>query len=148
MPREIKIPPRQRPADDNGYFEQLTKAVFKAGFSWTVIDNKWPNFQRALAGFDVDQVAAYDVPDVEQLLADASIVRNGRKILATIANARTIQAIRAEHGSLFSYLRSLDHLSYEGRRNTLTSQFSGLGPTSCFVFLWCVEEEVPDWSQR
>jgi DNA-3-methyladenine glycosylase I len=148
MPREIKIPPRQRPADDNGYFEELTKAIFKAGFSWTVIDNKWPNFQQAFAGFDVDQVAAYDVPDVERLLADASIVRNGRKILATITNARTMQALRDEYGSLYGYLRSLDDLPYEGRRNTLTGQFAGLGPTSCFVFLWCVEEEVPDWSER
>ncbi|MFQ5855357.1 MAG: hypothetical protein ACE5LU_06930 [Anaerolineae bacterium] len=34
-----EIPPRQKPANDNGYFEQLTKAMFQAGFSWQVINN-------------------------------------------------------------------------------------------------------------
>lgn len=26
--------------------------------------------------------------------------------------------------------------------------FGGPGRTSCFVFLWCVDEDVPDWEER
>lgn len=148
MPQAIEIPPRQRPSDDNGYLEELTKAIFQAGFSWAVIRRKWSGFQAAFDGFDVDTVAAYDLPDVERLLADPGIVRNGRKITATIANARTMQQLRQQHGSFAAYLRSLEALAYEKRRDLLVKQFSGLGRTSCFVFLWCVDEQVPHWEER
>lgn len=144
----MEIPERVPPRDDNGYLEQLTRAIFQAGFSWAVIRQKWPGFVSAFDGFDVDAVAAYAVPDVERLLADAGIVRNGRKIQATIANARQIQRLRDQHGGFFGYLRTMDGWSYEQRRNALTRQFDGLGRTGCFVFLWCVAEDVPAWEER
>ncbi|MDH7484709.1 MAG: DNA-3-methyladenine glycosylase I [Anaerolineae bacterium] len=143
-----EIPPRQRPTDDNGYLEQMTKAVFQAGFSWKVIGDKWPNFRRAFDGFDVEKVANYDALDVDRLLADESIVRNGRKIEATIHNARVMQELIARHGSFYNYLRSLDSLDYAGRRRELHRRFRHLGPTGIFVFLYCVDEEVPDWEER
>jgi len=148
MPQEIEIPPRVRPEGDDGYLEQMTKAVFQAGFSWQVIRTKWPNFQRAFDGFSVERVAAYDELDLERLLADAGIVRNARKIEATIENARTMQQLIVEHGSFYDYLRTLDGLAYEERKKVLTKQFRHLGRTSCFVFLWCVDEEVPSWDER
>jgi len=144
----FEIPPRITPADDNGYFEQMTKAVFQAGFSWQVVSDKWPNFQQAFDGFDVDRVAAYGPVDVDRLLSDPGIVRNGRKIEATIVNAIQIQTIRREFGSFANYLRSLDDLTYRERQKILAKQFKNLGRTSVFVFLWCVNEEVPDWEDR
>jgi 3-methyladenine DNA glycosylase Tag len=144
----FEIPPRVAPADDNGYFEQMTKAVFKAGFSWQVVNNKWPNFRQAFDGFDVERVAAYGPEDVDRLLSDAGIVRNGRKIEATIANAIQFQVVRREFGSFEAYLRSLDDLPYRERQKTLSRRFQNLGRTGTFVFLWCVNEQVPDWEGR
>jgi len=144
----FEIPPRVTPADDNGYFEQMTKTIFQAGFSWQVVNDKWPNFQRAFDGFDVDRVAAYGPEDVDRLLSDAGIVRNGRKIEATIANALEFQTIRREFGSFANYLRSLDGLPYRERQKALSKRFKNLGRTSVFVFLWCVNEEVPAWEDR
>jgi DNA-3-methyladenine glycosylase I len=146
MPYEI--PPRKRPADDNGYFEELTKAIFQAGFSWRVIRDKWPNFQVAFDGFDVAAVAGYGEPDIERLMADAGIVRNRRKIEATIQNARTMWDLIQENGSFHAYLRDLDGLDYAERRKGLSQRFSNLGPTGVFTFLWCVDEEVPAWEDR
>lgn len=147
MPR-YEIPPREKPANDNGYFEQLTKAVFQAGFSWQVVNNKWPNFQQAFDGFDIDKVAAYDDRDIGRLLRDEGIVRNGRKITATIENAQEFQRIITEHGSFHAYLRSMDDWSYAQRRAELARRFKNLGPTGVFTFLHCVDEEVPDWEDR
>jgi len=150
MPKRpgFEIPPRISPADDNGYLEQMTKAIFQAGFSWQVVNNKWPNFRQAFDGFDVDRVAAYDLEDVDRLLSDPGIVRNGRKIESTIANAIQFQALRREFGSFVDYLRSLDDLSYRERQTILSKRFKHLGRTGVFVFLWCVNEEVPDWEER
>jgi DNA-3-methyladenine glycosylase I len=146
MPYEI--PPRKKPPDDNGYFEELTKAIFQAGFSWRVIRDKWSNFQRAFDQFDIAAIAGYGEPDVERLLGDKGIVRNRRKIEATVHNARIAWELLEEHGSFHAYLRSLDGLDYPGRRKELGRRFKNLGPTGVFTFLWCVDEEVPAWEDR
>ena len=148
MPQTIEIPQRARPQGDAGYLEQMTKAIFQAGFSWPVIRNKWPDFQAAFEGFEIDRVASYDHLEVERLLNDASIVRNARKILATIENARIMQTLVAEHGSFCAYLRTLDDGTYQERKKILTATFRHLGPTGCFVFLYSVDEEVPSWNER
>lgn len=141
-------PPQIRPENDDGYLEEITKSVFRSGFSWQVIENKWPNFRKAFAGFDIDAIAAFDDDDLERLLSDTGIVRNGRKIEATIKNARAMQALRDEHGSFHAYLRSLDGLDYAKRSKELQKRFSHLGKTGTFAFLWSVSEPVPDWEER
>ncbi len=146
MPYEI--PERKKPADDSGYLEELTRAIFQAGFSWRVIRDKWPGFRKAFDGFDVETVAGYGEPDVERLLADTGIVRNRRKIEATIHYARTLWELSQAHGTFHAYLRSLDGMDYAGRRKELSARFKNLGPTGVFTFLWCVDEPVPDWEDR
>lgn len=141
-------PPQIKPENDDGYLEEITKSVFRSGFSWQVIENKWPNFRKAFAGFDIDAIAAFDDDDLERLLSDTGIVRNGRKIEATIKNARAMQALRDEHGSFHAYLRSLDGLDYAKRSKELQKRFSHLGKTGTFAFLWSVAEPVPNWEER
>lgn len=143
-----EIPPRIKPAGDDGYLEEMTRAIFQSGFSWRVIRDKWPGFRAAFEGFGVQAVAGYAAPDLERLMGDASIVRNRRKIEATVENAQTIWRLARQHGSFHAYLRSLDALDYAGRRAELVRRFKGLGPTGVFVFLWCVDEQVPDWEER
>ncbi|MBI4282996.1 MAG: DNA-3-methyladenine glycosylase I [Chloroflexi bacterium] len=148
MPHQIEIPPRIKPQNDNGYFEEMTKAVFRAGFSWQVVREKWPNFQKAFEGFDINKVASYGYEDIDRLLHTSEIVRNGRKIVATIENARIFQSLAVEHGSFEKYLRSLDGLSYARKRKALARQFKNFGPTGVFVFLYSVNEDVPSWNDR
>jgi len=148
MQRMREIPPRLTPEGDTGYLEELTKAIFRAGFSWRVVRDKWDNFQRSFDGFDVARVAGFGVPDISRLFEDASIVRNRQKILATVENARTMLALAGQHGSFHAYLRSLDHLQYHARVKVLTAQFKNLGRTGAFVFLHSVNEATPSWEDR
>ena len=148
MDRMIEVPPKVTPTDDSGYLDELTKAIFRAGFSWRVVRGKWDSFRRSFDGFEIDTVAGYGPDHLDRLFNDAGIVRNRRKILATIENAQRMQALIAEQGSFHSYLRSLDHLDYYGRVKVLTDEFAGLGRTGAFVFLHCVNEETPSWAQR
>jgi DNA-3-methyladenine glycosylase I len=87
------------------HFERLTLEAFQSGLSWLTILNKRESFRAAFAGFDADVVATYDDSDVERLMGDAGIVRNRRKIDATIANARATVALR-ERGGLEELLWS------------------------------------------
>ncbi len=143
-----EIPPKVTPEHDNGYFEELTKAVFRAGFSWGVVGAKWDGFRAAFYGFDIERVSRFGPVDLARLLQDRSIVRNRRKIFATVENAQTVLELVAEHNSFYGFLRSLDHLVYYARVRVLTRRFAGVGRTSAFVFLHCVNEETPAWQDR
>jgi DNA-3-methyladenine glycosylase I len=84
--------------DEQGLFERLTLEAFQSGLSWVTILRKRPAFRAAFDGFDPDAVAGYGDADVARLMADAGIVRNLRKIEATITNARATVALRDEGG--------------------------------------------------
>ena len=148
MPFVPEIPPRITPDDDAGYLEELTKAIFRAGFSWPVINNKWPRFQEAFHRFEIAKVAHYGPTDLERLQGDPGLVRNRRKIEATVTNAQRMLELIEEHGSFHAYLRTIDYLPYHGRVDALTSQFDHLGRTGAFVFLHCVNEPTPRWEER
>ncbi len=98
-----------RPVDDDRrLFEKLCLEGFQSGLSWLTILRKRPNFRRAFAEFDPATIADFDDGDVERLMADAGIVRNRAKILATINNARRYAELVAETGSLAAYLWSFE----------------------------------------
>lgn len=84
--------------DDAGVFERISLEVFQAGLSWATILHRRPGFRDAFDGFDPELVAAYGDGDVERLLADDRIIRNRRKIVATITNARTTLELASDGG--------------------------------------------------
>ena len=92
--REWGMPVR----DELGLFERISLEAFQSGLSWATILRKRPGFRSAFAGFDPDVVAGFGPDDVERLMADAAIVRNRRKIEATVQNARATVALRPEGG--------------------------------------------------
>ena len=53
MRRTLERPEKITPDGDDGYFEQLTKAVFRAGFSWAVIREKWDGFTESFDKFEL-----------------------------------------------------------------------------------------------
>ncbi|MBW8173834.1 DNA-3-methyladenine glycosylase I [Ornithinimicrobium sp. Arc0846-15] len=79
-------------------FERLTLEAFQSGLSWLTILRKRDNFRAAFAYFDADVVARFGEAEVEQLMGNAGIVRNQRKIRATITNARAVQDLRQHAG--------------------------------------------------
>jgi DNA-3-methyladenine glycosylase I len=93
--------------DDSELFERLALESFQAGLSWSTILRKREAFRTAFEGFDPAAVAAFDERDVERLMADAGIVRNRAKILATIGNARQFLATGEGFGTFCDYLASV-----------------------------------------
>lgn len=84
--------------DERGLFERLSLEAFQSGLSWATILRKRDAFRAAFCGFDPDIVALFDDTQVERLLADAGIIRNRAKILATIRNAGATIGLRQEGG--------------------------------------------------
>lgn len=90
--------------DEQALFERLALEVFQAGLSWLIVLKKRPALVAAFDGFAPDRVAAYGNSDVARLMADSGIIRNRRKIVAVIENARRVVALRARHGSFAAWI--------------------------------------------
>jgi DNA-3-methyladenine glycosylase I len=92
--------------DDKKHFEFLALESFQAGLSWLTILKKRENFRKAFDRFDPKKVARYDEKKIKKLLKDSGIIRNQRKIEATINNAKRFLEVQKEFGSFDKYIWS------------------------------------------
>lgn len=96
-----------RPAtDDDRVFELLTAAVFQARFRPAVVSARWPSIRRAFAGFHLADVAAWPDERLAVLMAAEGMIRNEKKIRASLRNARDLQTRSRQCGSALAYLHS------------------------------------------
>ncbi len=90
--------------NENTQFEFLVLESAQAGLSWRTVLLKREGYRALFAGFDPVQVAEFSASKVEELLLDARIIRNRKKIEAAINNARCFLEIQARYGSFCNYL--------------------------------------------
>jgi len=144
----MHAPQQITPAGPADYLEVMTRAVFQSGISWQVVEAKWPGFREAFDGFDPETIAAYTGDDVERLAGDQRIIRNRRKIEATLTNAETLLELERGPGGFAGWLRS--HAGFEATVAALRAEFRFLGETGAYYFLYVVGEPVPsheEWMQ-
>ena len=118
---------------DDDYFEELCRSVFQGGMNEQAVDSRWPGFRRAFSNFSVRAVADYLPDELDRLMSDPEIVRNLRKIEATIENAAEMLLIEIEFGSFANYVESFssnDDLSVDVSR-----RFQQLGPAEASSFV-------------
>jgi DNA-3-methyladenine glycosylase I len=137
----MQAPEQIKPTKLADYLDVLTKAVFQSGMSWQVVEAKWDGFRQAFAGFDPATVAAFDGDDVERLAEDTRIIRNRRKIEATVHNAEVMLALDGEAGGFTGWLRG--HPSFDETVAALRGEFRFLGDMGAYYFLYVVGERVP-----
>lgn len=137
----VEAPKQIQPAGLADYFEVLTRAVFQSGMSWRVVEAKWKGFEAAFAGFDPEMVAAFGPDDLDRLSNDTAVIRNRRKIEATVNNAATMVALDREYGGFANYLRS--HAGFEAASADLKKRFKFVGDLAAYYFLYVVGEPVP-----
>ena len=138
-----------RTDDETAMFEALTLGVFEVGLSWSTVFRKRDAFRRAFHGFNVGQVAAMTEQDVNRLMQDASIIRNQRKIQATIDNARAMMASSPKLAELAKTYetssgrapRSIAELptstpqAEEFAKRLKSQGYRFVGPTSVYAFM-------------
>ena len=137
----MEAPKQIRPKRLNDYLEVMSKAVFQTGISWKVIEAKWPGFKDAFFDFDPVRIAELDPPEIDRLSEDTRIVRNRKKIEATVHNAQTMLDLEGEHGSFKKYLRSQP--GFEETAADMKKRFKFIGDTGAYYFLHVVGEPVP-----
>ena len=143
--------------DDRTHFEFLVLEAAQAGLSWLTILRKRENYRRAYHRFDPVRVSKFGDPEVRRLLEDPGIVRNRKKIEASIHNARRFIEVQREFGSFDAYLwryvagrplvnrwenvseiPSKSALSEELSKDLLRRGFRFVGPTILYAYLQAV----------
>ena len=123
------------PKDDNGYLDRMARAIFEAGLSWKMVDNKWPAFKKVFHNFSVGKVAGLTKKEIKAMLNNDGIVRSEGKIMATIYNAQEFKKVKGEFGSFKSYMDTFK--GSEARlKKDLQKRFKYLGPGNSRSFLW------------
>jgi DNA-3-methyladenine glycosylase I len=139
--REYGAPKQITPKAPGDYLEVISKAAFQAGISWDVIEAKWDGIRVAFHEFDARKVAAMTPDDVDVLMDDKRVIRNRKKIEATIDNALAVLELDEEHGSFDAYLDSLG--DFEAQVKRLRKDFRFLGDFGAYYFLYVVGKDVP-----
>jgi len=140
--------------DNRRLFEFLILEGAQAGLSWSTILHKREGYRRAFADFDAQTIAGFDESKVVELLANAEIVRNRRKIEATIQNARSFLRLQSQPGGFGAFIwkfvdgtprqnawRSLAEIpattsiSEAMSKELKKAGFAFVGPTVCYAFM-------------
>lgn len=143
--------------DDRTLFEFLVLEGMQAGLSWSTILRKRENFRLAFDHFDPELISRYDQRKVKELMGNAGIVRNLRKIEATITNAQAFIGIQDEFGSFDTYLwqfvggkprvnnwRSMREIPTQTAEAVAMSKdlvkrgFRFVGPTICYALMQAI----------
>ncbi len=90
--------------DDRKHFEFIILEAAQAGLSWLTILKKREGYREAYAGFCPEVVAGFGEAQIEKLMQHPVLIRNERKIRASINNARRFLAIQEAFGSFSAYL--------------------------------------------
>ena len=106
--------------DDKYLYEMLILESFQAGLSWECVLNKRESFRKAYENFDIDKICSYDEDKMSELMNDEHIIRNKRKITASVNNSKIFKKIVEEFGTFYDYLKifTKDQIIYENDRTT------------------------------
>jgi len=140
--------------DDQQLFEFLILEGMQAGLSWSIILRKRDSFRAAFDNFNPELIARYDQHKVKELMANAGIIRNLRKIESAIGNAQAFLAVQNEFGSFAAYLwhfvggkpivnawRSMQEIPTQTPDAVMMSKdlvkrgFRFVGPTICYAHM-------------
>jgi 3-methyladenine DNA glycosylase Tag len=122
---------------DDRALAEISRRVFSAGFAWSVIETKWPGFEKAFVKFDPGRLSLQPDEFWDELIKDTSIVRNGAKIMSVRANAAFVREVAKEHGSFGKLLAKWPSSDQIGLLELLAKRGSRLGGNTgqmdCFV---------------
>jgi 3-methyladenine DNA glycosylase Tag len=120
---------------DDRWLSGMAKAVFRAGFNWKVVENKWPGIEDAFHGFNPRGVAFMSDDDLELLVRDERVIRHWKKLKAIRSNAAYVVDLAAEHGSAAKYFANYPSNDYIGLLGDIKKRASFLGGTTGQYFL-------------
>jgi len=108
---------------DDRVLSAFTKHIFKSGFIWRVVENKWADFEETFFNFNIEKILMMPEEMLERKAADPKIIRNYKKVKTITANAQMLFNYANEHQSTSDI-------------NTSFAQFLINWPSNDIIGLW------------
>ena len=120
---------------DDRYLAMMTKCINQAGFSWKVIENKWPEFEEAFFTFNPKKLGYLSAEQWEAYVSDRRVVRNWQKIKALQGNVFFVQEESRKNGGFGKFISEWPASDQIGLMAYLKKHGSRLGGQSALWFL-------------
>jgi 3-methyladenine DNA glycosylase Tag len=127
---------------DAHLLSNLSRRVFRAGIRHAVVDQKWPEFEKAFLGFDPLKVALMSDDQLEGLMQNEKIIRHWGKIKATRLNAFMVSEYQEKHGSFAQFIGNWPCDDIVGLWAELKKQGAHLGGNSAGAFLRMIGKDT------
>lgn len=120
---------------DDRWLSGIAKAVFRSGFNWSVVENKWPDIEAAYDGFDPYDIASLSDDDLDTLVSDPRVIRHWRKLKAIRVNAQYLVELASEHGSAAKFFAQSPSTEYVDLLDDIKRRGAFLGGVTGQYFL-------------
>ena len=138
----VKTPAQLRKPDDAFYFSALTRRIFRAGLTHTLVDAKWPVFEEVFFGFDPEKLVLMPDTMLEERMQDTRLIRHWGKMKAIRHNAQLVLDLRQEYGSVGDLLADWPADDTVGMWQLLKKRGKQLGGNSGAAFLRMVGRDT------
>ena len=138
----VKTPAQLRKPDDAFYFSALTRRIFRAGLTHTLVDAKWPVFEEVFFGFDPEKLVLMPGAMLEERMQDTRLIRHWGKMKAIRHNAQLVLDLRQEYGSVGDWLADWPADDTVGMWQLLKKRGKQLGGNSGAAFLRMVGRDT------
>lgn len=116
-----------RAENDRRVLSAISRAVFYTGFSWSMVDRKWPAFEEAFEGFEPGWLNIQPDEFWDERMRDASIIRSPRRIASIRRNAALVGSLATMHGSAASFFIDWPEDDLLGLHDFMSREVDGLG---------------------
>lgn len=127
---------------DDRYLSMLALRIFRAGLKHSLVDAKWPDFEKAFFGFDPEKVSLMGGEHIERLMQNPALIRHLGKLRSVPRNAQMVLDIQRTHGSFAAFIADYPTDRIVNLWRELTRQGDQLGGLSLPRFLRMVGKDT------
>lgn len=142
LPRAL-APEELKQKGDDRYLSAMSQRVFQAGMQHSVVDGKWPEFEKAFQGFVPEKMVLLGPEQIDGYMKNERIIRDRTKLQTIPKNAQFILDVRQEQGSSFGeFIASWPSADIIGLWRLLAKRGARLGGRSAAGFLRLVGKDT------
>ncbi|MCP4598535.1 DNA-3-methyladenine glycosylase I [Neptuniibacter sp.] len=127
---------------DDRILSDMQRRVFRAGLKHSLVDSKWPEFEKAFFAFDPEKICLMSDEQLENLMQNDKLIRHWGKIKSTRINALMVHELAQKNGSFARMLAEWPSDNIIGLWELLKKQGNQLGGNSGPYFLRMVGKDT------
>ncbi|SMF35018.1 DNA-3-methyladenine glycosylase I [Alteromonadaceae bacterium Bs31] len=139
---KVKTAKQLAQKEDAYYLSTMSLRIFRAGLKHSLVDAKWPEFERVFKGFDTHYCAMLSDDDMDELMSNKALIRHLGKMKSVRENAQFVRRVSDERGGFGAWLAAWPVEDVVGLWLALKKQGKQLGGNSGPYFLRMVGRDT------